>query len=348
VTLDPDSSYVAIVRVRVPADAFNGQEDVLTLSAAQTSDPLVSGSASVSTIAWSGPHILSVSPTTAQLGTQVTITGSSFGADPGVGNRCTLDENVALGSLLVPDDHVISWAADNIVIEVPDGVLGGLNATVVTAGGVASNGFNIMITVPTITSITPTGAWVGDELQIAGHFFGPDPGAGNHATTTDNVVIGASLVPDANFVSWGEDTIRITVPPSVVEGPNSVYVTAGGVESNTYDITLTPPTGPADITWGWSNDNVFFYPNPCDFASGYGRIWYGLNAPGNVTIQIYDARSSLVRTLVSGEARHERTQIHEPWDGRNDNGEDVANGVYFYVIDSSSGEKAVGKIAVLR
>jgi hypothetical protein len=348
VTLEPDSSYTAFVRVRVPAAAFNGQEDVLTLSAAQTSDPLVSGSASVTTIAWSGPHILSVTPTTAELGTQVTIGGSFFGADPGAGNRCTLDENVALGSVLVPDDHVLSWATDTIVIQVPEGVRGGLNATVVTAGGVGSNGLNIMLTVPTITEITPARAWIDDELKIAGYFFGTDPGAGNHATATNNVVIGASQVPEANFVSWGEDTIRITVPPSAVEGSNSIYVTAGGVQSNTYDITLSPPPPTSNISWGLRNDNVFFFPNPCDFASGQGQIWYGLNTPGNVTIQIYDARSSLVRTLASGEARSERTQIYQPWDGRNDNGEEVANGVYFYVIESSGGEKAVGKIAVLR
>jgi hypothetical protein len=36
------------------------------------------------------------------------------------------------------------------------------------------------------------------------------------------------------------------------------------------------------------------------------------------------------------------------WNGRNDNGGIVANGVYFYVIESSAGERAVGKIAVLK
>lgn len=36
------------------------------------------------------------------------------------------------------------------------------------------------------------------------------------------------------------------------------------------------------------------------------------------------------------------------WDGRNESGAVVANGVYFYVIEASSGERAVNKIAVLR
>jgi hypothetical protein len=41
-------------------------------------------------------------------------------------------------------------------------------------------------------------------------------------------------------------------------------------------------------------------------------------------------------------------QLAIPWDGRNERGEFVANGVYFYVIESSSGETAIGKVAVLR
>ena len=47
---------------------------------------------------------------------------------------------------------------------------------------------------------------------------------------------------------------------------------------------------------------------------------------------------------------HQETDIEysKEWDGKSDNDKKLANGVYFYIIKSSSGEKAVGKVAILR
>jgi hypothetical protein len=105
---------------------------------------------------------------------------------------------------------------------------------------------------------------------------------------------------------------------------------------------ITPPTGSS-----LSNDNVYFYPNPFNPDNELGAIRYSLSVSGNITIKIYDASNRLVRTIDCGH-KEAGTELSKDWDGRTENGDIAANGVYFYIIESSAGERAVGKIAVLR
>jgi len=76
------------------------------------------------------------------------------------------------------------------------------------------------------------------------------------------------------------------------------------------------------------------YPNPFNPETW---IPYRLTEEGDVTVRIYSASGNLVRGLELG---------HKPagfyiskskaayWDGRNDGGESVASGVYFYTIQA--------------
>jgi len=117
---------------------------------------------------------------------------------------------------------------------------------------------------------------------------------------------------------------------------NTIYV------ENQY-IGQTPSTG-----GGLRNSSIYFYPNPFNPDRETGTIRYSLSKAGNVTIKIYDVANTLVRTIIEDAPRDGGVELAEQWDGKNENWETVANGVYFYVIESSSGEKAVGKVAVLR
>lgn len=96
------------------------------------------------------------------------------------------------------------------------------------------------------------------------------------------------------------------------------------------------------------NENIYFYPNPLNPDKEIGTIRYSLSKSGNVSIKIYDAVNALVRTIIEDAPRDAGVELAEQWNGRNEDGNIVANGVYFYVIESSTGERAVGKIAVLR
>jgi hypothetical protein len=97
-------------------------------------------------------------------------------------------------------------------------------------------------------------------------------------------------------------------------------------------------------------DSVEAYaaPNPFDPSDGgVTRVIYSLSGPAEVSIRIYDYASRLVRTLVEDEARAGGLNHGENWDGRDEDGDEVANGVYFFRIDLNDKAKAFGKVVVL-
>ncbi len=74
------------------------------------------------------------------------------------------------------------------------------------------------------------------------------------------------------------------------------------------------------------------YPNPFNPETW---IPYQLAKPAGVKITIYDAKGSVVRTLVLGhqpEGYYTEQQRAAYWDGRNTLGERVASGIYFYQL----------------
>ena len=76
------------------------------------------------------------------------------------------------------------------------------------------------------------------------------------------------------------------------------------------------------------------YPNPFNPETW---IPYHLANPSNVTITIYNMPGTVVRQLDLGHQR-EGYYISKPraayWDGRNEIGERVASGVYFYQLQA--------------
>lgn len=97
-----------------------------------------------------------------------------------------------------------------------------------------------------------------------------------------------------------------------------------------------------------STVRTYAFRNPFSPAQhGEVRIQYSLSHPAEVTIRIYDFASRPVRTLIENAERRGAENHGENWDGKNDAGEVVANGVYFYRIETDRGDRAFGKIVVL-
>jgi hypothetical protein len=69
------------------------------------------------------------------------------------------------------------------------------------------------------------------------------------------------------------------------------------------------------------------YPNPFNPTT---KIEFTLSKPGFVSLDIYDVLGRRVRTLVSEELSSGYKSVI--WDGKNDDGESVASGVYFYQL----------------
>jgi hypothetical protein len=112
-------------------------------------------------------------------------------------------------------------------------------------------------------------------------------------------------------------------------------------------------SGPLSIMSSRFDEYVHNYPNPFRAGSEPTEICYFLKRNSAVTIKIYDLGGRLVwtKSVGAGEAggtgAPEGTWHEIPWDGRNDRGELVRNGVYVCKVEAGS-QSALFKIAVAK
>ena len=69
------------------------------------------------------------------------------------------------------------------------------------------------------------------------------------------------------------------------------------------------------------------YPNPC---RGLATIGYGVTHSAHVHLGVYNTKGQLVRTLVDEQSADHAFGRSVVWDGRDNEGEMVSSGVYFY------------------
>ncbi|MDI6793954.1 MAG: T9SS type A sorting domain-containing protein [bacterium] len=94
--------------------------------------------------------------------------------------------------------------------------------------------------------------------------------------------------------------------------------------------------------------NVVVYPNP--YKPNDGQIRTGDASTGIVFINLPEARNQVKVYNLAGELVRESptTWVSWTWDTKNNGGEWVESGVYFYVITNERGEVKTGKLAVIR
>ncbi len=84
---------------------------------------------------------------------------------------------------------------------------------------------------------------------------------------------------------------------------------------------------------------------------GFVRLHYQVPVPAYVTIKVYDFAMNLVRTVIDNrfrESREENDWVHDDtWDLLNGRGDQIATGVYYFLVETSTGQQTWGKIMVL-
>ncbi len=111
------------------------------------------------------------------------------------------------------------------------------------------------------------------------------------------------------------------------EGRDASGVFTGGFEASSYrSITGVPTALPRSqmIT------SLRASPNPFNPAT---TISFDLTARSTVTLHVYDTSGRLVKTLLAGAKAHVGSnQVH--WDGRDEQGQRVASGMYLYRLEA--------------
>jgi len=125
--------------------------------------------------------------------------------------------------------------------------------------------------------------------------------------------------------------IKDESPYGIYEG--TLYISAEDkdsvIVSDSVKIVIKGPNAKKDLK------DAFVYPNPFKPSKGHTHISF-TNLSPNSKIEIFDVNANKIKTLYAdgdGSAR---------WDGK------VASGIYTYVIYDKSGNKKIGKIAIVR
>ncbi|MCK4352003.1 T9SS type A sorting domain-containing protein [candidate division WOR-3 bacterium] len=87
---------------------------------------------------------------------------------------------------------------------------------------------------------------------------------------------------------------------------------------------------------------VKVYPNPFVSSKGHREIVFSSKGLKNGKINIYTLSGRLVKSI-----KNIKTSFAY-WDGRNENKEPIASGIYVFIAYAENGERKVGKIAVVR
>lgn len=98
------------------------------------------------------------------------------------------------------------------------------------------------------------------------------------------------------------------------------------------------------------NGGILLYPNYPNPANPETWIPFELGRSGRVVITIYDSNGRVVRRLDLGykdAGSYVNKAVAAHWDGRNEFGEPVASGVYYYAVQVGS-QRAVGHLVVMR
>src|SRR5260370_1056003 len=126
-----------------------------------------SGSSNVLNFTVTGqPAISGISPASGLAGTQITITGTNFGAQQYATSYVTFNSN---------NLPVVSWSDTQIVATIPSGTspMSSILRVVVTDRNTTASFTVIVLAHPSISDISPTSGPIGTPLTITGSTFGP-------------------------------------------------------------------------------------------------------------------------------------------------------------------------------
>lgn len=158
--------------------------------------------------------------------------------------------------------------------------------------------------------------------------------------------------PSVIYDEVTRDQIRTTLFYAMDSQNDSVWVGSGDGLCRTVDLG-SPWIGKWKIFRAYTNlasvQETYAAPNPFSPRNEVTRIFFKTGKTSSqVTIKIFDFGMNPVRVLLQNAPRTNPDVLWTTWDGKRDDGRQVANGVYFYRIEVDNDVTFWGKILVLQ
>lgn len=120
----------------------------------------------------------------------------------------------------------------------------------------------------------------------------------------------------------------------------TAYDTAGNESQFSNEVSISITGGNNNL--GIIDDmKVYNFPNPFNPEKQATQIRYYLPNPENVTIAIYDVGGNTVRSLFNKELKIAGEHIEDIWDGKDESGNYLPNGIYYGKVTSESLERYI-------
>lgn len=186
--------------------------------------------------------------------TQLTITGSGFGTYNSAGDKVCfncLDSGYSYPGLCVSygSADIISWSNTTIVVNVPSdssGIMVGGRIYVYTDN--TKNDGPYYHVQPVITAVSPTSAYVGDQVTITGKYLKDALGGAAGASYYLYIFFNGVAAPSAT--TWTNSQINIAVPAGASSGAVSIKL---AFADGSAEVTATGPA--IEISGGISGDS---------------------------------------------------------------------------------------------
>jgi hypothetical protein len=192
------------------------------------------------------------------------------------------------------------------------------------------------------------GDWVNSQPQIRIQIFDNSPVA---LIDTSQV----RLFLNDKIVSYGGNYGQLTLVPNLEASVSNLKATLlyrPDLEDGTHQLTLLVKDASQNLTYfqiGFSVAtelkilDVLNYPNPFQIGTTFTYIL--TQAADNAKIYIYTLSGKLIRKIVNAPYQVGFNQYF--WNGRDQEQDEIANGVYLYEVTAQQGQKKVSKISKL-
>ncbi len=147
----------------------------------------------------------------------------------------------------------------------------------------------------------------------------------------DNIPVGFSR-PDIRFEysPYPNSEARIIWEPTLGEGKHYLDVLAKDASNNFFDTTFN-----RSVFYVYEDDDIdrmFNYPNPFKKDTYFTYELRGQNFPEEIKIKVYTIAGRLIRDFSIPQSTYKIGFNYYHWDGKDQDGDTIANGLYFYKV----------------
>ncbi len=142
---------------------------------------------------------------------------------------------------------------------------------------------------------------------------------------------------DFQYTPYPNSEAKLTWKPTLTRGRHTLDVLAKDASGNFFDSTYR-----RTVFFVYDVDDIdviYNYPNPFSSETYFTFELRGTNTPDEIKIKIFTVAGRQIREFNIAKSQYSINFNKIFWDGRDEDGDEIANGVYFYKLVSKYGDK---------